>query len=87
MIAEGLARLAGAASVEAGLDPESLIAAATKARSDVKSLADPRLVEARHGLDRCRYNGDTGIRRWVGLGVIGDNLVTIGNALAKTPDA
>jgi len=26
------------------------------------------------------------MRRWVGLGVIGDNLVTIGNALAKTPN-
>jgi len=24
------------------------------------------------------------MRRWVGLGVIGDNLVTLGNALAKT---
>jgi len=42
------------------------------------------VVKRRHGLDRCRYKGDTGMRRWVGLGVIGDNLVTIGNALAKT---
>ena len=38
------------------------------------------------GLDRCRCKGDAGMRRWVGLGVIGDNLVTIGNALAKTPN-
>ena len=44
------------------------------------------VVKRRHGLDRCRYKGDTGMRRWVGLGVIGDNLVTIGNALAKTTD-
>jgi len=42
------------------------------------------VVKRRHGLDRCRYKGDTGMRRWVGLGVIGDNLVTLGNALAKT---
>jgi IS5 family transposase len=44
------------------------------------------VVKRRHGLDRCRYKGDSGMRRWVGLGVIGDNLVTIGNALAKTPN-
>ena len=37
-------------------------------------------------IDRCRYKGDSGMRRWVGLGVIGDNLLTLGNALAKTPD-
>jgi IS5 family transposase len=43
------------------------------------------VVKRRHGLDRCRYKGDSGMRRWVGLGVIGDNLVTIGNALAKMP--
>ena len=42
------------------------------------------VVKRRHGLDRCRYKDDTGMRRWVGLGVIGDNLVTLGNALAKT---
>jgi IS5 family transposase len=41
------------------------------------------VVKRRHGLDRCRYEGDDGMRRWVGLGVIGDNLVTIGNALAR----
>ena len=45
------------------------------------------VVKRRHGLDRCWYKGDTGMRRWVGLGVIGDNLVTIGNALAKKTDA
>ena len=45
------------------------------------------VVKRRHGLDRCRYKGDSGMRRWVGLGVIGDNLVTIGNALAKTPQS
>jgi len=44
------------------------------------------VVKRRHGLDRCRYKGDSGMRLWVGLGVIGDNLVTLGNALAKTPD-
>ena len=44
------------------------------------------VVKRRHGLDRCRYKGDSGMRRWVGLGVIGDNLVTLGNALAKMPN-
>ena len=44
------------------------------------------VVERRHGLDPCRYKRDSGMRRWVGLGVIGDNLVTLGNALAKIPN-
>jgi IS5 family transposase len=42
------------------------------------------VVKRRHGLDRCRYKGDSGMWRWVGLGVISDNLVTLGAALAKT---
>jgi IS5 family transposase len=41
------------------------------------------VVKRRHGLHRCRYKGDSGMRRWVGLGVIGDNLVTMGNAIAR----
>ena len=41
------------------------------------------VVKRRHGLDGCRYKGDNGMRRWVGLGVIGDNLITIGNAMEK----
>ena len=41
------------------------------------------VVKRRHGLDRCRYKGDSGMRRWVGLGVIGDNLIAIGNAMEK----
>lgn len=40
------------------------------------------LVKRRHGLDRCRYKGQHGMKRWVGLGVIGDNLINIGRALA-----
>jgi len=44
------------------------------------------VVKRRHGLDRCRYKGNNGMRRWVGLGVIGDNLISIGNALAKRAD-
>ena len=38
------------------------------------------VVKRRHGLNRCRYRGDTGMKRWVGLGVIGDNLINIGLA-------
>src|SRR5882672_10026077 len=26
------------------------------------------VVKRRHGLDRCRYKGDAGMKRWVGLG-------------------
>jgi IS5 family transposase len=42
------------------------------------------LLKRRHGLNRCRYKGPAGIRRWVGLGVIGDNLINIGRALAAS---
>lgn len=38
---------------------------------------DQRL-ETPHGLDRCRYHGLDGMKRWVGLGVIADNLVSTG---------
>jgi IS5 family transposase len=34
----------------------------------------------RHGLNRCRYKGEDGMKRWVGLGVISDNLINIGRA-------
>jgi IS5 family transposase len=36
----------------------------------------------RHGLNRCRYRGDDGMKRWVGLGVIADNLLNIGRVIA-----
>jgi hypothetical protein len=44
------------------------------------------VVKRRHGLDRCRYKGYVGMNRWVGLGVIADNVVNIGRAMEKQPD-
>ncbi len=41
------------------------------------------VVKRRHGLDRCRYKGFVGMDRWVGLGVIADNVVNIGRAMEK----
>lgn len=41
------------------------------------------VLKRRHGLRRCLYKGDAGMRRWVGLGVIADNLTNIGTILAK----
>jgi transposase, IS5 family len=41
------------------------------------------VVKRRHGLNRCRYKGEVGMQRWVGLGVIADNLVNIGRAQQK----
>ncbi len=41
------------------------------------------VVKRRHGLDRCRYKGDIGMKRWVGLGVIADNVVNIGRTMEK----
>jgi IS5 family transposase len=43
------------------------------------------VVKRRHGLNRSRYRGEAGIKRWVGLGVIADNLVNISRAMAKHP--
>ena len=40
------------------------------------------VLKRRHGLNRCRYHGDDGMKRWVGLGVIADNLINIGRILA-----
>ena len=42
------------------------------------------VAKRRHGLNRCRYKGQPGMKRWVGLGVIGDNLINIGLALAAS---
>jgi len=39
------------------------------------------VLKRRHGLNRCRYRGDDGMKRWVGLGVIADNLINIGRIL------
>jgi IS5 family transposase len=41
------------------------------------------VVKRRHGLDRCRYKTEVGMQRWVGLGVISDNLVNIGRMMNR----
>ena len=41
------------------------------------------VLKRRHGLRRCLYRGTSGMKRWVGLGVIADNLRHIGTVLAK----
>ena len=43
------------------------------------------VVKRRHGLDRSRYKGDAGMQRWVGLGVIADNLINISRVMASSP--
>ena len=45
------------------------------------------VIKRRHGLNRCRYKGDAGMARWVGLGVIADTLINIGRAMAKRSSA
>jgi transposase, IS5 family len=40
------------------------------------------VLKRRHGLTRCRYRGLEGMKRWVGLGVLADNLINIGRAFA-----
>ena len=44
------------------------------------------VVKRRHGLDRCRYKTEVGMQRWVGLGVISDNLVNIGRMMNRRAD-
>jgi IS5 family transposase len=39
-------------------------------------------LKRRHGLRRCRHRGTAGIERWVGLGVIANNLLVLGRAAA-----
>jgi len=41
------------------------------------------VLKRRHGLRRSLYRGPDGIRRWVGLGVIADNMIHIGTHLAQ----
>jgi IS5 family transposase len=41
------------------------------------------VLKRRHGLNRSRYKGTSGMKRWVGLGVIADNMINIGLHLAK----
>ena len=41
-------------------------------------------LKRRHGLRRCLYSGLDGMRRWVGLGVIADNIIQMGCYLARS---
>ena len=40
------------------------------------------VLKRRHGLNRCRYRGFEGMQRWVGLGVVADNIIQMGRCLA-----
>jgi IS5 family transposase len=41
------------------------------------------VLKRRHGMDRCLYRGLEGMGRWVGWGVIADNLINMGRHLAQ----
>ena len=43
------------------------------------------VLKRRHGLRRSLYPGFEGMQRWVGLGVIANNIITIGCQLASEP--
>lgn len=40
------------------------------------------VLKRRHGLRRCLYRGAEGMKRWVGLGVLADNIINIGRVMA-----
>jgi IS5 family transposase len=42
-------------------------------------------LKRRHGLRRCRYRGLLGMERWVGLGVIANDLLVLGRASPSPP--
>jgi transposase, IS5 family len=44
------------------------------------------VAKRRHGLSRCLYKGSVGMDRWVGLGVIADNLINIGCAMEQAAE-
>jgi transposase, IS5 family len=44
------------------------------------------VVKRRHGLSRCRYKGPAGMDRWVGFGVIADNLINIGRVMEQAAE-
>ena len=41
------------------------------------------VLKRRHGLFRCKYKGGDGMERWVGFGVIANNLINIARATTK----
>jgi IS5 family transposase len=41
------------------------------------------VIKRKHGLDRCRNRGQDGFERWVGWGVIANNLTALGNGLSS----
>jgi IS5 family transposase len=41
------------------------------------------VLKRRHGLRRCRYHGHDGMHRWVGFGVIADNLINMATYLDR----
>ena len=40
------------------------------------------MLKRHHGLNRYRYRGFEGVQRWIGLGVIADNIIQMGSYLA-----
>ncbi len=60
----------------------SLIALATSSALRHRAISAGYLsTKRRHGLRRCRYKGLDGMQRWVGYGIITDNLINLGRAL------
>jgi transposase, IS5 family len=41
------------------------------------------VLKRRHGLNRCRYKGESGMKRWIGLSVSADTLINIGRVMAQ----
>jgi IS5 family transposase len=44
------------------------------------------VLKRRHGLNRCRYKGEDGMKTWVGLGILCDNLISMGHHLDEVPE-
>ena len=42
-------------------------------------------MKRRHRLARCRCRGSDGMKRWLGFGILADNLINMGRWLAAQP--
>jgi IS5 family transposase len=62
---------------------EALVQKAQKWRTGCEGRIS--VLKRRHGLQRSRYKGPDGMKRWVGFGVIADNIIHIGSYMAAHP--
>jgi IS5 family transposase len=76
------ARDRGVAQVVLPRQPRATRPRAARAALRWRTGSEGRIsaLKRRHGLRRCRYRGAGGMQRWVGLGVLANNLLVLARA-------